>query len=165
MPQSIGNPLLDRFRELQPDVDVLVLPPEPSLVDVPLATADDAEQAARSTRSSALRLLADVPDAGDPVVLERWDRLEPGVHRHRTRARVELPTDTAAVTAILAVLDVLGSDGWQARPVDAPTPWFVATGPVDAAVPTALTADVALQGRTLVVTIECRPLRLEEAPA
>lgn len=157
-----GNPLLDAFNRLQPDVDIVVLPPEPSLALIPLSESADAVHAAAATRAAAASLAEEVRAIGCPAVVERWNRLEPQVYRHRTRLRVDLPGTTSALEAILDVLDSLNGAGWEPRPVDAPIPWLVARSPL-ASTPR-LTADVAVQGSTLVVTVESAPLRLERAP-
>ncbi|KQY55777.1 hypothetical protein ASD11_14820 [Aeromicrobium sp. Root495] len=158
-----GNPLLDAFQRLQPDVDVVVLPPEPPLELLETSDPAEAQRAAQASRTTAHSLLEEVRGAGEPVVIERWDRLAPQVHRHRTRVRVTFDDDAAALSSILDVLESLNGAGWETRPVDAPTPWLVARSPL-AAVPL-LTADVAVQGPRLVVTVESAALRLEEDPA
>lgn len=158
-----GNPLLDAFQQLQPDVDVVVLPPEPPLDLLEVSDPAEAERAAHSTRTTALSLVEEVRGTGEPVVIERWDRLAPGVHRHRTRVRVTFTDDASALASILDVLDSLAGAGWDPRPVDAPTPWLVARSPLASS--PLLTADVAVQGPRLVVTVESAALRLEQDPA
>lgn len=96
-------------------------------------------------------------------MVERWNRLEPHVYRHRTRLRVDLFDTTSALAAVLDVLDSLNGAGWELRPVDAPTPWLIARSPLASIRP--LTADVAVHGSTLVITVESAPLRLEQAPS
>lgn len=158
-----GNPLLAAFRRLQPDIDVVELPPEPSLAFLELSEPAEAVSAAAATRAAAASLVEEVRAAGRPTVVERWNRLEPHVYRHRTRLRVDLSDTTSALEAILDVVDSLTGAGWDPRPVEAPTPWLIARSPL--ALPRLLTADVAVHGSTLVVTVESAPLRLEQAPS
>ncbi|KAA1397510.1 hypothetical protein [Aeromicrobium ginsengisoli] len=158
-----GNPLLDAFRRLQPDVDVVVLLPEPSFDLLDLSQPAEAIHAAVATRAAAMSLAEEVGVAGEPVVLERWSRLQPQIYRHRTRLRADLADPTAALAAMLDVLDSLNGGGWEARPVDAPIPWLVARSPLSSR--PLLTADVAVHGSTLVVTVESAPLKLEQDPS
>ncbi|RYJ05121.1 MAG: hypothetical protein EON52_13220, partial [Actinomycetales bacterium] len=80
-----GNPLLDAFQRLQPDVDVVVLPPEPPLELLEPSSPAEAQHAARATHATAFSLVEEISGRQDPAVVERWRRLRPGIYRHRTR--------------------------------------------------------------------------------
>ena len=148
----------EALRALQPDVDIVVLPPEPPVA--PDASRDDAVAAARGTAETLEALLVESGAGGRPRVdHERWDRRQGGVHVHVSRARVEHDDSYAATESLLAVGDVLDAGGWQPRPVDSPSPWLRATSPAG------LEADVAVERSQLVVTVASAPLRLEDDPS
>ena len=158
-----GDPFLDALRVLQPDVDIVVLPPEDLSADVPSGSPADAAAAARGTSTTTAMLLSE-SGLADPVAnpgkaFERWQRVRDDVHAHRTRTRVEHDDGAAALESLLRVSDVLRDAGWSPAPVDSPTPWVVATSPAGSGV------DVAVEGSCLVLTVTSAPMRLEEDPA
>ena len=149
----------ETLRALQPDVDIVVLPPEPPPV-APDASHDDAVAAARGTAQTLDSLLAESGAGGRPRSdHERWDRRQGDVHVHVSRSRVAHDDSYAATESLLAVGDVLDAGGWQPRPVDSPTPWLRAISPAG------LEADVAVERSHLVVTVTSAPLRLEDDPS
>jgi hypothetical protein len=158
MSQS-GEPFFEAFRALQPDVDVVVLPPEQP-VRAPSADREEAGAAARDTVRTVRTLLEESGVADRPRVdHERWDRRRGDVHVHMARARVDHADSFAATESLLRIGDVLDGGGWRPEPVDSPTPWLVATSPAG------LRADVAVEHSQLVVTVTSAPLRLEDDPA
>ena len=158
-----GDPFLDAFHALQPDVDIVVLPPDGAPADLPYASASDAAVAARATDGAATTLLDESgladPEVHPRTVFDRWIRLRDDVHTHRTRIRVEHPDGPAALDSLLKVRDNLDDGGWQPAPVDSPTPWIVASSPAG------LNVEVVAEGRHLVITVTSVPLRVEEDPA
>ncbi|MCW2840828.1 MAG: hypothetical protein JWR55_2311 [Aeromicrobium sp.] len=159
MSQS-GEPFFEAFRELQPDVDIVILPPEEQPVPVPSADREEADAAARDTVRTVRTLLQESGVADRPRSdHERWDRQRGDVHVHVARARVDHDDSYSATESLLRLGGVLDGGGWQPEPVDSPAPWLVATSPAG------LRADVAVEHSQLVVTVTSAPLRLEDDPA
>lgn len=152
------DPFFQAFQALQPDVDVVILPPEQA-VDAPFADAGEAVATARGTAAVVDALLTEAGLADHPrTAHERWDRKQDDVHVHVSRARVDHDDSLAATESLMRIGDVLDGGGWQPVPVDSPTPWILATSPAGQH------ADIAVERAQLVVTITSAPLRLLEAP-
>lgn len=152
---STGDPFLDRLRELQPDVDVVVLPPTvPG--DQPIADEQTVEAAATGTAATAADLLA-AAGLAPTRTWDRWQRTPEGLHTHRTRVRVERDDEEGAGAAFAAVGAVLVDRAWSIRAIASPDPWLKAdAGPVH--------LDLAVERRQLVLTVESGPLRLPGRP-
>ena len=158
-----GDPFLDALHVLQPEVDIVVLPPDDVPADVPSGSPADAAAAARGTGAAATTLLSE-SGLADPIanphrVFERWQRVRDDVHVHRTRTRVEHDDDAAALDSLLRVSAVLRDAGWSPAPVDSPTPWVMATSPTGSGV------DAAVESSCLVLTVTSAPMRLGKDPA
>ena len=158
-----GESFFEALQELQPDVDLVILPPERPVV-APYADRDEAIASARGTAAVVEALLVEalLVESGIDVlhrsIHERWDRQQDDVHVHVSRARVDHGDSHSGIETLLRVGDVLAGGGWQPESVDSPTPWIVATSP------TGQRADVAVEGSQLVITITSAPLRLKDDP-
>lgn len=154
---SRGDPFFDEFRRLQPDLDIVVLPPEEP-IDGPITPLAEAQHLA----SVGVKVADDVVAACELSVdfrFDRWERLREDAYEHLTRVRVDRESGEAAFDDLLRVRDFLVAAGWQAKPMDTPVPWFVAeTGEC------LWRADVSLDGDSLFVEVATAALRLEVDP-
>lgn len=149
-----GDPFFDELHRLQPDVDIVVLPPQVPLERAP-ADSDAVATAARATSTTVTDLL-DAAGLQADRSWSKWRRRSDGLHEHRTRSRVASDDEEAAVETFAVVGETLAGWGWAVRPVQARSPWVVAdTG--------SMSVDVAVEGRHLVVTATSSPLNLPEA--
>ncbi|MGJ9412959.1 hypothetical protein ACHAAC_09640 [Aeromicrobium sp. CF4.19] len=152
---STGDRFFDRLRELQPDVDLVVLPPiEPD--ERPVADQLTIETSAEATATTAADLLT-AADLAATRTWDRWQRTREGLHTHRTRVRVERDDEEDAAAAFAAVGAAILQWGWQLRPIDAPKPWMVADGG-------RMHVDVAVERDHVVVTVTSAPLQLPGRP-
>jgi len=158
MSQS-SDPFFQVFQALQPDVDVVILPPERP-VDAPYADRDEAIAVAMATARTLHELLDESgADSRPRSEHERWDRRSDDVHVHVARARATHDDPSDATAALLRVGDVLDAAGWEPRPIDSPTPWLTARSPGG------LQVDVAVERADLVIIVTSTPLRLEQDPS
>ena len=152
-----AEPFFDEFRRLQPDVDVVLLPPEQP-VDAPITPTAEADRLA----AVAMQVADDVVAAcGLPVDFrfDRWEQVREEVYEHLTRIRVDRASGDAALDDLIRVRDFLVAAGWRAKAMDTPVPWFVAeTGEG------LWRADVSLDGESLFVEVATVGLRLEADP-
>lgn len=152
------EPFFQTFQALQPEVDVVILPPEQP-VDARFADRAEAIASARGTAAVVRALLTESGlDDRPRTEHERWDRQQGDAHLHVSRVRVDHADSFTATESLLRVGDVLDGGGWAPVPVDSPTPWIRATSPAGQR------ADVAVERSQLVVTITSAALRLEEPP-
>ena len=151
------DPFFDEFRRLQPDVDVVVLPPERP-VNGPVTPVAEA----RHMASVGMQIADDVVAACELAVdfrFDRWEQLREDMYEHLTRVRVDRDSGDVAFDDLLRVRDFLVAAGWQAEPMDTPVPWFVAeTGEG------LWRADVSIDGESLFVEIATAGLRMEVDP-
>ncbi|KRC63680.1 hypothetical protein ASE12_02205 [Aeromicrobium sp. Root236] len=152
-----AEPFFDEFRRLQPDVDVVLLPPEQP-GDVPVTPAAEADRLA----AVAVQVADDVIAACGLSVdfrFDRWEQVSEAAYEHLTRIRVDRATGGAALDDLIRVRDFLVAAGWRAKAMDTPVPWFVAeTGEG------LWRADVSLDGESLFVEVATAGLRLEVDP-
>lgn len=149
-----GDPFFDELRRLQPDVDLVVLPPQ-AATERPPADASAVATAAEATSTTVADLLT-AADLEAGRTWAKWRRRGDGLHEHRTRARVLLDDADRAVTTFASVGEALAGWGWAVRPLQARTPWVVA----DAG---GMSVDVAVEGSHVVITATSAPLNLPEA--
>jgi len=152
-----AEPFFDEFRRLQPDVDIVLLPPERP-VDPPITPTAEAERLA----AVAVQVADDVVAACELPVdfrFDRWEQVHEAVYEHLTRIRVDRASGDAALDDLVRIRDFLLAAGWRAKAMDTPVPWFVAgTGEG------LWRADVSLDGESLFVEVATAGLRLEVDP-
>lgn len=157
---DVDEPFFDRLRALQPDIDIVILPPDQVAAEAEPADRADAIAAERGTRGVVDALLGESGLAvRQRTFHERWDRRDADVHEHRSRVTIVMRDAAEATEGLIQLGDILHAAGWEPWPVESPQPWFKATAP------TGMQADVATQRERLVITIRSAPLRLEEVPA
>lgn len=151
------DPFLDELRRLQPDIDIVVLPPEE-----PISGPFTPVPEARRIASVAVQVADDVMAACELTAdfrFDRWEQVRGDVYEHLTRVRADRESAEAAFDDLLRVRDFVVATGWLARPMDTPVPWFVAeTGDG------IWRADVSLRESSLLVEIATTGLRLEVDP-
>lgn len=127
-----GEPFFDALQRLQPDVDVVLLPPGPEAPHDPAAASPQATyETALGVRRALTELLDDtlvVPD----VRVERWQRLDGDLQRFTARASrrgLDAVDALTALTALRTVRDAVLTRSWEARPSDTAQPRMTATHP------------------------------------
>ena len=124
-----GEPFFDELQRLQPDLDVVLLPPAAAPPrDLTAAPPEATHEAAAGVRRALTELLDDalvVPD----VRVERWQRLDGELQRFTARASRRGLDAVDALAALRALRDSVLRRGWDARPTDTAQPRMTATHP------------------------------------
>lgn len=124
-----GEPFFDELQRLQPDVDVVLLPPDPAPPhDLAAASAEATREAADGVRRALTELLDDAHVAPG-VRVERWQRGSGDLQRFTARASRRGLDAVDALAALRVVRDAVLSRGWDARPTDTAQPRMTATHP------------------------------------
>lgn len=122
-----GEPFFDELQRLQPDVDVVLLPPAHAPPhDLVAASPEATHEAAVGVRRALTELLDDahvVPG----VRVERWQRQAGDLQRFTARASRRGLEAVDALAALRAVRDAVLDRGWDARPTDTAQPRMTAT--------------------------------------
>ena len=124
-----GEPFFDELQRLQPDVDVVLLPPAPAPPrDLVAASPEATHEAAVGVRRALTELLGDahvVPG----VRVERWQREAGDLQRFTARASRRGLDAVDALATLRVVRDAVLARGWDARPTDTAQPRMTATHP------------------------------------
>lgn len=123
------DPFFDELRRRQPDIDIVVLPPDVTPADAPVPE-QGAETAYAEEVEAALDDLALRSGLRGGDRLGRWRRTRGGAHRFRARLAYDDLTPQESIALLRAVRDALvAAPGWDARPVPGGGARLVATGP------------------------------------
>lgn len=126
--QDLGpnEPLFEKFRELQPDVEVVVLPPAP-VVDALLVGPADLDRVAEEALEQVEATLA--PVLNTPARASGWRPAPQRLQEHVSDWTQTYARDGDALNALLLLRDMVLEAGWAAEPVPAPTPRMTAKAP------------------------------------
>ena len=91
------DPFFGRVRRRHPDLDLILLPPEPPGSGLPLAAEPGAEQALAEDRAKVEKAAREL-GVDDPAVLARGTR--PGTVRARVRAVLDEPVEGSRVVEV-----------------------------------------------------------------
>ena len=124
-----GEPFFDELQRLQPDVDVVLLPPahEPPH-DLVAASPQATHEAAVGVRRALTELLADAHVVAG-VRVDRWQRGSGDLQRFTARASRRGLDAVDALATLRVVRDAVLARGWDARPTDTAQPRMTATHP------------------------------------
>lgn len=150
--------IADELRRARPDLAVTVFPPTREAHDFPVLDSAGAQGVALESTATAEEIIAEI-ELVPSERFERWQRVEGDVFTHLTTARFDLESAEAAFDGFLRVRWVLEQARWALRPMDSPTPWFVAGAE------SGVSAEVATRAGLLELVVASRQARLPEVPS
>lgn len=140
---GLDEPFFDAFRQLQPDVEVVVLPPEEP-VDALLARPHDLDGIAHEALGQVESVLPAALTVRDAA--SRWRPAPHGLQEHVSEWAQTYAHEGDALNALLLLRDAVIEAGWAAAPVPAPTPRMTASAPTGL-----IRVDATVDGRTFTV--------------